>query len=321
LGVGLEIEDRKTFVSAYRKHIASTARKYRIGRKRTVFDSYSLIKLLGGEDASRNFYQTVLDGVRDQIGEVYAFFTLLPPSKLPRLYVYEERTEIYNPVEFLRRHKQGYVPLCAWKYSEIVDEDERAAEIYLDFFQAKRTRAWDSLQRFHPSLFFRGDTCNPCVAMADGVLALLDRQLKRNFYTDNEKVGDRSIKHALRDLSLEGHSVFIGQPDLRRIIPYSQDQAQTSTIISHPIFFIYPERRPRDLTNQEYREMLEYMPIMDDIVERACEAGGCVKFYDATEDYLFATPEDYFVFYGEAGREMYETVRKHIALSGLDLSD
>jgi hypothetical protein len=74
--------------------------------------------------------------------------------------------------------------LCAWKYLQTVPEEKRSESMYLDFFEAKRTRAWDAIEPAKPQLFIRGDTCNPCVAMADGLLAVMDRQLKKNYYLD-----------------------------------------------------------------------------------------------------------------------------------------
>lgn len=81
---------------------------------------------------------------------------MIPPSKVPRIFVYEMQTEARNPVDFLKEHKAGYVVLCAWKYSQILPEKERADRVYLDFFEAKRTRAWDALEALRSRLFVRG---------------------------------------------------------------------------------------------------------------------------------------------------------------------
>jgi len=277
--------------------------------------------LLGGPDAAKDFYAAVLETVRPQIDFVYLFYTIIPPRKVPRVYLYgEEQTATQDPVEFLDAHKAGYVVLCAWKYSEVVPPKERAELVYLDYFQTERTRAWDALSLLKPLLFIRGDTCNPCVAMADELLSLVDRQLKRNLYIDNERLDDRSIVHALRDLRLKGTPIFIGQPDLKKIVPYTRDKVVSSDFVARPVHFLSLERRPKEMDNKAYREMVNLMPIMDHLVESACEIEGSIKLYDATEDYLLARPGDLFAFYGNDGREMCNMLGQHVAIKPLDLT-
>lgn len=73
------------------------------------------------------------------------------------------------------------------------------------------------------------------------------------------------------------------------------------------------------MTNQQYREMIEYMPVMDATVEMACGEEGSVKFYDATQDYLLARPGDFCVFYGPRGKEMCDTLRQHVGVEPVDM--
>jgi len=320
IGIGLTVADANRFSEVYRKTIREIASKKRIKLKRSVFDSYTVSKLLGGEDSGRAFYDEVLAELKGHISYAHVFHTQIYPRKVQRILIYEStKTRALDPIEFLQENKAGYVVLCGWKYSETVPPEQRADMIYLDYFQAKRTHAWDALRLLHPHLYSRGDTCNPCVAMADGVLSLLDRQLKRNFYYDSEKLSDHSIVHALRDLGLKGESVFVGQPDFKKIIPYSSDQALTSDLIARPMHFLCSEKRPESLTSEQHREMLSLMPMMDRLVETACDANGCIKFYDSTEDYLKAKEGDVFAYYGDAGRQMHGVLCNHIKLAPLDL--
>lgn len=320
IGVGIRIPDEESFSLAYRKAVTSRVSRWNMRQKRSVFDSYSLTKILGGQDSSRRFYEEILAEVKSHIDHVYVFYTTIYPSKIQKLFVYESGTVSQDPIDFLKEHKAGYVVLCGWKYSEMTSESERTDSIYLDFFEAKATKAWDTLKFRNPKLFCRGDSCNPSIAMADGVLGLIDRQLKRNYYVDMEKLSDRSVDHALRDLGLKGEAVFIGQPDLKKIIPYSRDQILTRDHVAHPIFFLSPEKRPEGVDNQQYREMIEYMPVMDALVERACDANGCVKFYDATQDYLLAREDDFFAFYGKTGEGIFESIKHHVKVKPIDFS-
>ena len=204
IGIGLEIKDRQAFQKAYRSVISKEASKWKIPLKRSVFDSYTLIKLLGGEDAFLEFYREVFRNLKTHLKYVHLFFTIISPSKVQNIFVYKTHAKKTNPVDFLKEHKTSFVVLCAWKYSETVAENDRADLMHLDFFEAKHMKAWDALKSLKPSLFIRGDTCNCCIACADGLLGVIDRQLKRNFYIDGERLGDQSIKHALKDLGISG---------------------------------------------------------------------------------------------------------------------
>lgn len=321
IGVGITIPDRDKFSNAYRQKAKELAARKGITLKRSVFDSYTVSKLLGGQDSGRSFYDELLGDLRSQISHVHIFHTEIYPKQVPKVFMYEPtRTRALDPVEFLKQNKAGYVALCGWKYSELVLEEERADMVCLDYFQAKRTHAWDALKQLHPRLYAKGDTCNPCIAMADGLLGLVDRQLKRNFYMDRERVSDTSVKHVLRDLGLKGEPVFIGQPDLKKIVPYSPDQVMSSEYIARPIHFMCPDKRPDGMTGEEHRQMVSLMPVMDKLVEMACDSDGCVKFYDASEDYLKARDGDVFGYFDERGKQMHDSLSRHIRLISVDLS-
>ena len=320
IGIGLTVRDVDAFQEAYCRAVEAAVARRGMTKRRRVFDSYTLARLLGGLDSAADFYEEIVRDLHGYLDHVHLFFTIIPPAKVPAVLVYDTQPEAKNPVDFLKEHRAGYVALCAWKYSQIVPNEARADRAYLDFFEAKRTKAWDSLTTMHPVLFIRGDTCNPCLAMADGLLSVLDRQMKRNYYIEDMKLSDKSVGHALRYLSLRGEPVFIGQPDLRKIVPYSRDQVVTSSLVRRPVFFICPEKRPDGLDNAEYREMLGFMPIMNLIVDEALKAGGCIKFYDATQDFLLVQPNDRFAFFGERGRGMCEALQKHLPIIPLDLA-
>ena len=319
IGIGVRFDDEEAFQNAYSEAAAVSALRHRIRLNRRVFDSYSVARILGGLDSAADFYEGLIKELRAHIGFVHIFYTVIPPAKVPRIFVYEMQTEVVDPVDFLKEHKAGYVALCAWKYSQL--EAERPDMVYLDFFEAKRTKAWDALESLHPQLFVRGDTCNPCLAMADGILAVVDRQLKRNYYMENIKLSDKSVRQALRDLSLKGEPVFIGQPDLRKIVPYSRDQVVTGDLVRRPVFFLCAEKRPDGVDNQQHREMISFMPAMDKLVSEALEARGCIKFYDPSQDFLLAREGDRLAFYGERGSGICQSLLKHVPVIPLDLTD
>lgn len=178
---------------------------------------------------------TIIDEVRPYLGQAIIFHTTIPPRKVPRLYVYDEVTETKDPVEFLWEHRVGYVALCGWKYSEVLLEQEHSRAMYLDFFEARRTRAWDRLSIYNPHLVIRGDTCCPSIAMADCVLAVMDWTLKRMFYAEKKKLGDDSIRASLRRIGIDGKPMFIGQPDLKKIVPLHEGHGgvRSSDFSSH----------------------------------------------------------------------------------------
>lgn len=322
IGVGITFREEESFHRDYMRAVATSAATHKIRMKRPVFDSYTLARILGGPDSAAEFYGGLIKELAFHIEHVHFFYTVIPPSKVPRIFVYDIQSESRDPVDFLKEQKAGYVALCAWKYSQLIEASgNRADRVYLDFFEAKRTRAWDALELLGPDLFVRGDTCNPCLAMADGILAVMDRELKRNYHIDGIKLCDKSVKQALRRLSLAGEPAFIGQPDLRRIVPYSRDQVASGDYVRHPIFFICPERRPSGVENQQHRDMIGFMPVMDRLVTEAAQARGCIKFYDQSQDFLLARQDDRFAFFGQEGREICESLMRHVPVVPLDLNE
>jgi len=122
IGVGVRFDDEEAFQNDYCEAVAASASRHRIRLNRRVFDSYSVARVPGGLDSAADFYEGLVKELRAHIGFVHVFYTVIPPAKVPRIFVYEMQTEVVNPVDFLKEHKAGYVALCAWKYLQLEAE-------------------------------------------------------------------------------------------------------------------------------------------------------------------------------------------------------
>jgi len=122
LGIGLEIKDVRGLDNDYCRLIVNEAKRLNFPLSRRVYGFYALTRMLGGQDTFCDFYMRSLQMIRSHFGKIYVYFMTVYPGKVPRLYVYEERTESKTPVDFLNEHKAGFVVLCAWKYSESVPD-------------------------------------------------------------------------------------------------------------------------------------------------------------------------------------------------------
>lgn len=321
IGAGVKLDNSSNFRRNIQRITSELSEKYSIGLSRPVFDSHTLIKKIGGYEGAKNFCTDLINGVRPHIQEVKIYHTNIPPYKVKRLFVYNGSSghqETMSPIEYMKRHKTSYVSLCAWKYCETPDDG--VMDLQLDYYEGQKTKAWDILKGHNPKMYFRGDLCNPSISLADCILFSIDYLIKSYYYNDRMKVCDESIRKAIRSIGLDGDSDFIGQPHFEKIIPYSSDMANTCDYSVHPIIFVCPEKRPEAFTNQEYREMLTFMPVMDEIVRFAFEHSGSIKFFDISQDYLIAKPGDYFAYWGLYGKGIFETLKFHSDVLPLDLS-
>lgn len=301
LGASVEVFDEKKFKNEYVNALHEVMEDYGLSGRRDVAKFYYFCRKLGSIEEASDLCEDFIDRIKGNIFKVNIYFTIIPPSKVPEIYMYNiDNQPASKPTkEFLRSLTPSYTHLCAWKYCDKKEEvDEK---ILMDHFQGKMTVAWQTLWHESPEIYFRGDSCNPLISTADIIGALIDQKISDGGISDNR------ISDAIDELGLNGEEVFIGQPDFDFIVPVQRKQIQFRRHIKHPIFFIVGESSPSGMDRDKYRRQLEFSKIYDEIVNAAWRENGAIKMYDETQDFTMLEPgEDRIIHFGERGEEIAE---------------
>lgn len=181
---------------------------------------------------------------------------------------------------------------------------------YLDHFEGEITAAWDQVSCLDLNILFRGDRCNPLIALADFFIRYLDRSIKEG----NIHLAVDGIRDFLKGTPFSNKSwikALGGTGDvLPNITPYTRRKIDISKHLSRPIIYIYPEN-PADISSGEEKSMIEQSPIFDRVLDFAYNlGGGGVKFFSPRQDTKLVKEDDYFLIIGEKGQEMFDYLQK-----------
>jgi len=95
---------------------------------------------------------------------------------------------------------------------------------------------------------------------------------------------------------VENH--FLEKYQLNKIAPHKRTRLIASTFARHPIIFITRENP----LEEEEKEMIRGTPAYKNILKKAYENNGCVKFFDQGQDVRMLTKEDFIFAFGDKGK-------------------
>ena len=230
--------------------------------------------------------------VRGDILEAFFVYTGISPSKVPQIYSQAWRGGM-DSLEFLRNILlQAHPVLCAWAMMN--DRPPQPDEcIWLDHFQGHESLAWSEVRRLRMQIFFRGDCCCPGIAATDMVLAAADNRLRARRLTNMDAMT------VFDEMGIRTTVKFLGQPNLKEIVPLSQSPLDTAPYIAHPVYFIMGEERPPLTGRKEWEKTKEWMDVLIKAESRAASTGGCVKWFDPANDSRLMKPGDVFISLGD----------------------
>ena len=302
LGIGVEIKDnsyKETYVSA----ISELCREFGVRNTRKAIDSNTLQQTCG-QARSITALEKFLEKVAPSIEAMTAYYMIISTINVPTIKMYgrDKAPEERPTVEFLRFINPDFVHLCAWKY---VETHEGEQKLFLDYFQSKESTASLGLLAKagggKVTIFPHGDLCNEYVSTADLLAKLVDARL----YKAYGKLGDEGIKESFNDVSFKVDSQFIGQPDLANIVPYSQRATDFSDFMTRPMYYVVLDS---DIPPGTARRLFESSLSIDYVINAALDTGGAYKFLDMNIDGPMIRDGDVFITTGSPSEKVVDYI-------------
>lgn len=261
-----------------------------------------------------------LTKIQDFIKHVVVYYTILPPSKVPKAKKYGAEGSGVKDVEalkFLEELNTYYVYCCAWRYSQIMLRQEDT--LLLDNFEGKVTDAWIELaQKCRGRLWVypHGDRCNPFISAADMMVALVDFRLYRN----KKRLDPEGITSVFGGAPFEITPVFMGQPQLSKLSPRTNRMIDLSNYYKRPIIFILLEKLELIKSGAE-RKMFERSPLMTSVMNISFEKDCPIKYFDPDKDSGIINNGDILVCVGEKAERDAKVLKNMLDIQIVTLRD
>lgn len=304
IGCGIKIENIDEFKKAYFDIMEEKFAKINKEFRRKIYSNFYLKKFLGLTE-SLKLVEEFYNDIREYIMGVEIYVTQIKISKIPIIYMYRENGIIAaeESKEFLKTLQSAYSYISAWKYYEENKTDEDI--LLIDHFQGSITAAWQSLQKRLLDVYFKGDLCNPLISASDLLLGLIDDLLLKKCKTISQK----EIKDILRQLKIDGETKFIR---IDFIVPLKRDPItlDKKKHLHHPIYFLVKDKKPKDMDYREHLQQLEFSPVFDKLVNKACENDAAIKIYNELMDFLIFDRGDKIFYFEERGEGIAKSLHK-----------
>jgi len=169
--------------------------------------------------------------------------------------------------------------------------------LLLGLFTHKQTAAWEDLSSRNPSIYSRGDECNPLIAVADILAFLTDKKLRDarlKLTTDN-------VEKVWGSYGLEMQSRYLDYTQRSKYSWYANEHIDTSPYLAIPIVFV-----KADGYNTQAIEKIDRYPLA---VNLALQLRGCIQGFDRNLDSAKVRDDDIFLYAGEKSRGEAETLQ------------
>ena len=283
-----------------------------------------------GDDLARTiaFCDQLVKGIQDNIDSVFFSYIVLPPGKIPYVTVGGERcpSQEIETHNFLRSATPAFSAITAFVYkSKHVGVD---SDILIDGFRYKRMWAWDNLLKMTtPVVYPHGDECNPFISIADIVAFLTDAKLYSlgRLNAEFRRLTPGNIENAWKDYSFKVETRFLDEKMLGSIAWRSKELINVVPFYKRPMLFFIADRQdvkqlvnplplaetPGGLAEMQGEEMpfskqLRRMPIFRLATKYAYIKGGCIQFYNASQDAVLVRDGDTVIYMGKKSKEIVD---------------
>ena len=258
-------------------------------------------------DKERDALETFYAGVLPAISGLNFFYTFL--FHFDQVSIFGDDPDGFERIPVIS-HKKGeqdfydlispaYTMLCAWKHSR----DRTKDVLLLDSFQGRVCPAWNEFyQTAKAHVYFNGDRCNPLISTAD----LLTRLAKLRMLKNRVQFLEKEMDAVFPEAGQKYRKHFLGSMFLKKMCPHKRTRLDCSGLIKHPLTVIIRET-PKD--DQE-RDMIEGTPAFSELLKKAHDADGCVKFFDMSADARALTKGDVVFTIGERGEKIAKQLKK-----------
>ena len=320
LGIVVTVEDQDRFAAEYPAAVVKACKNHGIVWKRPLGRAADIRYFSDSDDTTDKIIKDVLDQVSEDIRQVNAVYTMIFPSQVKQVYMYnaEPPIEHKNPVEFQDKLQNSYSYLSLWAYVKGLPALERP--LLTDAFAGEKTMAWHELSQHSPSVYYDGANTNPIISMADLLVRLLSDRLERTGEKLADQLDRERLPQFLTELPDRVETFYLGQKFLKQITPLTREKIDISSLVAHPIIFIVKEP-----TSVQTADFITRAPVMDAVYHAALRLGGCTKFFEASSDQKLIQPNDCFLWTGEHGKRFVESLTgmgyKGLRMGSIDTID
>ncbi len=305
LGAGITIHDYKKFSEGYNSIIDELFKENGVSRNKLIYKSRDLLSIFHGlgVDIIPLVAEKLIEKV-EFIDIYYSYFLNRDSDKQFKIGVYwEEQLETKSAAEFIDLIEGPYPAICCYAYLSAL-RTQIDEKYFIDDCPGLRPNAAiiQVIKNNSTHFVFKGDQVNYAISAADIICKYIDMTCLKNgfnlnkFIVQNMEFDDEKCK-----------TTFIGPDWLRQIKPSHNINLNVNHKYPHPIFFFFPDHLG-PFSNKS-KDILEESRLFSLALDKSCELGGCVKFFDLT-DQKFITKEDFLVTHNKLSLEKIDELNR-----------
>lgn len=342
LGIGAIIPDEAAFKSAFVEEFDRLKGKFDIDTDLPFMPTNGLLK--HGRWKAIAFTDKLVSSIQDTIEGMHCSFVILPPKIHPTVTVggNGDSTRAIPTRSFIDRLGPMFSYLTAQSYVYTNKRVPGDADIRIDSFTSKPTRAWDALAKHRPRVYWKGDECDATIACADLLAFLTDAKL----YSSRLKLEPDNVREVWEPYSFDVDVSVYGHGNLWSYAWYSNKPVDIGPYLAKPTVFLsidnLADPAPAGSDEGQDDEGDAESNVQDDTgpapisfpvaikrsdtyvaaVRRAFELSGSLKIFKLDEDAQSVRDNDVFVYIGDRSKRVGRTLQHSVdieVVSGLEL--
>jgi len=335
LGAGVWFKDEEEFENDLVEEFRKLADDFVFELDRPFLCSTDLKRILGLQKAIP-FADKLLQAVQHHVKQVFISFVVLPPQKHPTVGVggYKSTTVQVATTKFLEDLGPMFSYITAYAFLGkpvgVPDWNMR-----IDAFKSKSTEAWNELtSRITPSVYYRGDECDPYICLADIIVFLTDAKL----YSKKLHLNPSNVEAAWDGYGFKVKTRFLDENMLSKIRWYSDDTVDYSRYVAKPVLYLMIDELenigptptdegldseeigvehlpvatppvPAEPKSQKFRDVIQKSPIYSSAVKYANNRKGCLKVFERSQDIAYVSDKDILVYVGPRSKNSAMTFK------------
>ena len=342
LGIGAIVPDVDAFTSAFVAEFASIKDEFGISTSLPFMPANGLLKFRSRRKAVA-VAEKIIRSIGGMIEGVHCSFVALPTKTYETVPVGGGGGSAHSlPTRsFIDSLGPMFSYLTAQSYAHAAGKAAENAEIRIDSFVSKRTRAWDSLEKRNPKVYWRGDECDAVIACADLLAFLTDSKL----YSSYLKLEPDNIKEVWKSYPFDISVGVYGHGNLWNYAWYSNEMINVRPYIAKPTVFLSiddladpaPDSDPEDADDENgkgsgtavqgkkraaFHHGIKQSDAYSAAVRMAFKLSGSLKIFKIGEDTHSVLDKDVFVYIGERSKRVGKALQDSVdvtVMSGLEL--
>lgn len=336
LGAGVIISDADAFASAFAAEFARLKGEFGIDTSLPFMPAGVLLKC--GRRKATALADRLVTSVGGMIEGVHCSFVSLSPKTYATVQVGGGDSARDVPTRpFIDSLGPMFSYLTAQSCAGLAEKIPGGAEIRIRSFASRQTRAWDSLERLGPKVYWKGDECDAAIACASLLAFLTDAKL----YSAHLRLEPENVKRVWEPHPFDVSVGVYEHANLGNYAWYSNEMIDIRPHLAKPTVFLAVDdlADPAQCVDTEepggencggpgtagrgvFRRAVEQSDTYCAIVRKAFELSASLKMIRRDEDVQLVRDRDVFVYVGEESRRMGKALQDSVdiaVMSGLEL--